>query len=80
MSEIIPMFTTVTCSVKGRNQHIKCKFHGRRIEAMRCKITNTRWSPWLLFRGDGVLPHKPQIVGKILSAVWRNNIAEAYCD
>ena len=80
MSEIVACFDHVVCSVRGRNQHIKCKFRGRRIEAMRCKITSTRWTPWLLFRGDGVLPHAPQVVGKIITQLWKNNLTNVYID
>ncbi len=54
----------------GRAQYLAFTLSGVKVQAARYRLTDTRFSPWLVTQGEDVLPGKAVPRGKYLTSLF----------
>ena len=54
----------------GRAQYLTFTLSGVKVQAARYRLTDTRFSPWLVTQGEDVLPSRAVARGQYLSRLF----------
>ena len=64
------MARNITRRTAGRAQYLAFTLSGVKVQAARYRLTDRRFSPWLVTQGEEALPGKAVTRGKYLSSLF----------